>query len=347
VSSVASIVLGAGMFGGILLLPQYLQIVHGSSPTEAGLQMIPLVLGIMSGSIIAGQTIARTGKYKAFPLIGVVFIVTALVSLSFIVGADTSVWTLVPFMLLMGLGLGFNFQPVILAVQNAVSPREIGVATSSVTFFRQMGGTLGTAVFLSVLFSALPTRITQAYVHAQSTPAFQQAAAAHPDQLQQLRGAAGNLGDTSFVQTIDQALAAPFKSGFADTLDLVFLIAACVVAVGFFVLIFLPQVPLRTQSGIQAAQAGGKPGTGTDGPALAAEHAAGAAAPTSVPPPVDDADRTAEQAVDGGARNGRHGASDVRSATTGGGRHEAGAHQPTGLDSVPADHLPEGVRTRD
>ncbi|HVI19665.1 MAG TPA: MDR family MFS transporter, partial [Gaiellales bacterium] len=250
VSSIASIVLGAGMFGGILLLPQYLQIVHGSSPTEAGLQMIPLVLGIMSGSVIAGQTVARTGKYKIFPLVGVVFIVTSLVALSFIVDGDTSVWALVPFMVLLGLGLGFNFQPVILAVQNAVSPQEIGVATSSVTFFRQMGGTLGTAVFLSVLFSALPANISSAYATAANEPAFQQAAAAHPEQIQQLGSAGGNLGDTSFVQTIDQALAAPFKTGFSDALDLVFLIAAVVVALGFFVLIFLPQLPLRTQSGI-------------------------------------------------------------------------------------------------
>ncbi|PZA19880.1 MDR family MFS transporter, partial [Modestobacter versicolor] len=256
VSSVGSIVLGAGMFGGILLLPQYLQIVHGSSPTVAGLQMIPLVLGIMTGSVIAGQTTARTGKYKIFPLVGTVFIVAAMLALSVVVGADTSVWTLVPFMLLMGLGLGFNFQPVILAVQNAVSPREIGVATSSVTFFRQMGGTLGTAVFLSVLFSTLPGRIDDAYTAAQADPAFQQAAAANPDQLEQLQGAGSDLGDTSFVQSIDQALAAPFKTGFADSLDLVFLIAACVVAVGFFVLVFLPQLALRTQSGIQAAQAG-------------------------------------------------------------------------------------------
>jgi hypothetical protein len=307
--------------------------------------MIPLVLGIMSGSIIAGQTVARTGKYKLFPLVGTVFIVAALVSLSFIVGADTSVLTLVPFMLLMGLGLGFNFQPVILAVQNAVSPREIGVATSSVTFFRQMGGTLGTAVFLSVLFSALPGRIVDAYSTAQGDPAFQQAAAAHPDQLQQLSSAGSDLGDTSFVQTIDQALAAPFKAGFADTLDLVFLIAACVVAVGFFVLVFLPQLTLRTQSGIQAAQSGGTAGQGADGPAQAAEHAAGAAAPTSVEPPVDGADRSDDQA-DGDAPGGRHGATAVISAPTGGGRHEAGAHQPTGLDSVPADHLPESVRPR-
>src|SRR5690349_22844264 len=128
VSSIGSIVLGAGMFGGILLLPQYLQIVHGSSPTVAGLQMIPLVLGIMAGSIIAGQTVARTGKYKPFPLIGIVFIVAALVSMSFIVSGTTSWGSLVPFMLLMGLWLGFNFQPVILALQNAVSPREIGLA---------------------------------------------------------------------------------------------------------------------------------------------------------------------------------------------------------------------------
>src|SRR3954467_7266695 len=153
--------------------------------------MIPLVLGIMAGSIIAGQTVARTGKYKFFPLVGIVFIVAALVSLSFIVSGTTSWGVMVPFMVLLGLGLGFNFQPVILAVQNAVSPREIGVATSSVTFFRQMGGTLGTAGFLSGLFSPLPGRISDAYDAAQSDPAFQQAAAAHPDQVQQL-GSAGS-----------------------------------------------------------------------------------------------------------------------------------------------------------
>lgn len=282
VSGASSVVLGAGMFGGLLLLPQYLQIVHGSSPTEAGLQMIPLVMGIMAGSVIAGQTTARTGKYKIFPLVGTLLIVAALLSLSVVVGADTSIWALIPFMLLMGLGLGFNFQPVILAVQNAVSPREIGVATSSVTFFRQMGGTLGTAVFLSVLFSILPGRVTDAYATAQDDPAFQQAAAANPDQVQQLSDAGSDLGDTSFVQAIDPALAEPFKAGFAGSLDVVFLIAAGVVAIGFFLLIFLPQLPLRTQSGIQAAQSS----PDGDDPALASAHAAGAAAPTSTPPPA-------------------------------------------------------------
>ncbi|MFQ1001938.1 MDR family MFS transporter [Modestobacter sp. SSW1-42] len=368
VSSVSSIVLGAGMFGGILLLPQYLQIVHGSSPTEAGLQMIPLVLGIMSGSVIAGQTIARTGKYKLFPLVGVVFIVTALVSLSRIVGADTSIWALVPFMLLLGLGLGFNFQPVILAVQNAVSPREIGVATSSVTFFRQMGGTLGTAVFLSVLFTRLPGDIGGAV---------QDAAAADPaiaPQLQQAGAGGTDLSNTSFIQELPAEIALPFKTGFSHSLDVVFLLAAVVVALGFFVLLFLPQLPLRTQSGIQAAQGGADGEQPADGPALAAANAAGAAAPTSVEPPVDDADRTGESdipsaapraatgpavtraatgpAAGGGAtaarHAGRHEAADGDVDAPEGGKHEATtADQPTGLASVPADHLPEELRPRD
>ncbi|WP_324274583.1 MFS transporter [Blastococcus brunescens] len=124
--------------------------------------MIPLVAGIMTGAMSSGIAISRTGKYRVFPLVGIALMVTALLSMSFLVGPDTSVWTLVPFMVMLGLGLGFNFQPVILAVQNAVSPREMGVATSSVTFFRQMGGTIGTAAFLSILFTRLPQDIGSA-----------------------------------------------------------------------------------------------------------------------------------------------------------------------------------------
>ncbi|MGY1617173.1 MDR family MFS transporter [Geodermatophilus sp. SYSU D00691] len=288
VSSVASIVLGAGMFGGILLLPQYLQVVHGSSPTVAGLQMLPLVLGIMTGAMTSGQTIARTGRYKAFPLVGVVFMVVALVGLSLVVEADASVWTLVPFMLLLGLGLGFNMQPVILAVQNAVSPREIGVATSSVTFFRQMGGTIGTAAFLSIMFSRLGTEIPEQIrqAAASSSEAAQQAAA-----LQQA-GADTVLADTSAINAFP-ALVTPFRVGFSNALDLVFLVAAAVVAVGFFVLWFLPQLELRNQSGIQAQQAGAGEAPAPDAVPPGVErtsgeeaaHAAGAAAPTSTAPP--------------------------------------------------------------
>ncbi|MCW2533342.1 MAG: drug resistance transporter, EmrB/QacA subfamily [Blastococcus sp.] len=281
IGSVSSIVLGAGMFGGILLLPQYLQIVHDSSPTIAGLQMIPLVAGIMSGAMGSGIAISKTGKYKIYPLVGVVFIVAALVAMSFIIDADTSVWTLVPFMVLLGVGLGFNFQPVILAVQNAVRPDEMGVATSSVTFFRQMGGTIGVAAFLSILFTRLPTDIGNA-LSSSTDPRVAQAV-----QSGQLAGAV-DLSNTSYIQQLPSFLALPIKTGFSNTIDLVFLVAAAVVAIGFFVLWFLPEVPLRKESGIQARQSGAGELTGDDddSPAEDAAQAAGAAAPTSVAPPV-------------------------------------------------------------
>jgi EmrB/QacA subfamily drug resistance transporter len=283
VGSVSSIVLGAGMFGGILLLPQYLQIVHGSSPTVAGLQMIPLVAGIMTGAMGSGIAISKTGKYKIYPLVGVVFIVAALVSMSLILDANTSVWSLVPFMLLLGIGLGFNFQPVILAVQNAVRPNEMGVATSSVTFFRQMGGTIGVAAFLSILFTRLPSDIASAA---------KAAITANPSiapQFAGLKGANLTADTAAFLGTQPAAVVNAFKVGFSNSIDLVFLVAALVVAIGFFVLIFLPQVALRNESGIQAQQSGageiaGKGNDTGDATANDLAVAAGASAPTSVSP---------------------------------------------------------------
>ncbi|WP_081866405.1 MDR family MFS transporter [Blastococcus sp. URHD0036] len=271
IGGIGSVVMGAGMFGGILLLPQYLQIVHGSSPTVAGLQMIPMVAGIMTGAVSSGILIGKTGKYKVFPLVGIVFMVVALVSMSFIVGADTSIWSIWPLMVLLGLGLGFNFQPVILAVQNAVAPSEMGVATSSVTFFRQMGGTLGVAVFLSLLFTRLPVEIGNAFRSAGlGTPPFD------TDQV---------LSNTSSVGGAPPEAIHAFRVGFSESIDLVFLIAAGVVAVGFLVLLFLPQLELSNKSGIQARQAA-EEGTETGDPAEGddAVRAAGAAAPTSVSP---------------------------------------------------------------
>ncbi|MGY1752916.1 MDR family MFS transporter [Blastococcus sp. SYSU D01042] len=283
VSGIGSVVMGAGMFGGLLLLPQYLQIVKGSSATVAGLQMVPLVLGIMTGAMSSGIAISRTGRYKVFPLVGVALMVVALTSMSFVVGPDTSVWALVPFMVMLGLGLGFNFQPVILAVQNAVSPREMGVATSSVTFFRQMGGTIGTAAFLSLLFTRLPQEIGDRIgAAAASNPD----AAAQAQQLSQA-GIEEVTSDTTRIAEFP-LLVDPFREGFTASVDLVFLIAAGVVAIGFFVFLFLPQLKLSEKSGIQAAQAesaGQAPTDETDAGEQAVQ-AAGAAAPTSTPPPT-------------------------------------------------------------
>ncbi|MGR6966249.1 DHA2 family efflux MFS transporter permease subunit [Geodermatophilus sp. URMC 61] len=283
IASLGSVVIGAGMFGGLLLLPQYLQIVHGSSATVAGLQMIPLVAGIMIGAMSSGIAISRTGKYKVFPLAGTTLMAAGLLSLSFVVGAETSIWTLVPFMVLLGIGLGFNFQPAVLAVQNAVPPRQIGVATSSVTFFRQMGATIGTAAFLSVLFSRLPVDIDESLTSAAATDR-RVAQALQGGQLQ----AGSDLSDTSFIQDLPSFLALPFKAGFSDSIDLVFLIAAAVSALGFFVFLFLPQLALSNKSGIQARRAAQQTAgaASADEPAEQATQAVGAAAPTSTAPPT-------------------------------------------------------------
>jgi MFS family permease len=222
--------------------------------------MIPFVLGIMAGSIVAGQAIARTGRYRWFPIIGSSLMVTAL-ALFATIGADTPLWHTMLIMALMGLGLGGNMQPMITAVQNAVSPREIGVATSAVTFFRSMGGTLGTAVFLSVLFNVLPGKITNAFQ------------AAHLPAPTQLQGG-GDLNDTSFVQKLPGPVAHAFKVGFSDAISVVFLLALAVMLIGLIVVLFLPEIPLAQQSAQQQRAED------------AAAEAAADAAPSPLAPPV-------------------------------------------------------------
>jgi EmrB/QacA subfamily drug resistance transporter len=265
IGSLLGFLLGMGMFGGLAALPLYLQIVKGASPTEAGLLLLPMTAGIMAGSIVSGQLIARTGRYKAFPVIGSGLLVLGLLLLSR-VGVDTPLWQTMVMMTVFGVGLGFNMQPLTLALQNAVPPQDMGVATSSATFFRQMGGTLGTAVFLSVLFSTVGDRITTALRAAGTTPGFQAALAdpavvadpANAGVIQAIRDGgtvpAGALDDTSFLTHLDDRLARPFLEGFSSSVDLVFLIGALVLLVAFVVVFFLPEVPLRKESGIQARQ---------------------------------------------------------------------------------------------
>jgi EmrB/QacA subfamily drug resistance transporter len=262
--SVAALIAGMGMFGIIALLPLYLQIVKGSTPTEAGLQTLPLVLGIMSMSVLSGQLISRTGRYKVWPIIGLSLMIVGAVVLSFI-GVDTPYWQVALVMLVLGWGLGANMQPITLAVQNAMPPRDMGVATASSTFFRQMGGTLGTAVFLSVLFSSLGGHVADSFRAAAATPQFQAAladpaTAANPANapiLAGLRdgGGALSLDDSSFLADANPVLARPILEGFADSMSAVFLTAGAVLVLGLVAVAMMKEVPLRTQSGVEARNA--------------------------------------------------------------------------------------------
>ncbi|MEB8336440.1 MFS transporter [Streptomyces endophyticus] len=269
-TSFLSVLIGAGMFGGMLMIPQYLQIVKGASPTKSGLEMLPLMAGMMIASIVSGQITGKTGRYKIFPTLGTLFMVAALLLFHFKVEWDTPLWETMLYMGLFGLGLGCCMQTLVLAVQNAVPPQDMGVATASSTFFRQMGATAGTAIFLSVLFSNVGDKISEAFRSAARTADFQAALhdpavvsdPANKPVLDMVKGSGGGggdvLSDSSFIQHLDPRLAEPFKQGFADAMHVVFLIAAGVIVLAFLMVLWTKEVPLRTMSGLQAREAAEK-----------------------------------------------------------------------------------------
>lgn len=157
-ATIIGVFVGFGMFGAMLTLPLYLQLVLGATPTQSGFQMLPMILGLMISSIASGQIIARTGRYRMFPILGTAFLSAGFLDLTFL-QYNSSYWFLAGAMLLIGLGLGQLMQTLTIASQNSVGLRDMGVATSASTFFRQIGGTMGTAVLLSLLFTVLPGNI--------------------------------------------------------------------------------------------------------------------------------------------------------------------------------------------
>jgi hypothetical protein len=254
IGAAQSTIIGIGMFGGLILLPLYLQLVKGYSPTRAGLLTLPLVLGLMVSSIAAGQTTSRTGHYRIFPIIGSAALVTGMLLL-WRLSADSSLLYTSVGMLIVGAGLGMNMQTIVLAMQNAVPPGDIGVSTSSATFFRQMGGTLGVAVFLSIVYSSAQDKIRAAYQAAAQSPAFEALARAHPDQIAKLRsGGTSNstLNDTSFLNGFNATLTHPFRQGFTSSLTAAFLLGAIVLSVAFVLAVLQREVPLRTVGAQQA-----------------------------------------------------------------------------------------------
>jgi hypothetical protein len=161
-ATIIGVFVGFGMFGAMLTLPLYLQLVLGSTPTESGFQLLPMILGLMIASIVSGQIIARTGRYRIFPMIGTAFMAVGFFTLTRLV-VGSSYWLIALAMLLIGLGLGQLMQTLTIASQNSVGPRDMGVATSASTFFRQIGGTLGTAVLLSLMFAVMPANVQTSF----------------------------------------------------------------------------------------------------------------------------------------------------------------------------------------
>jgi EmrB/QacA subfamily drug resistance transporter len=227
---VAGVIVGVAMFGGITMVPQYMQVVRGYSPTEAGLLMLPLVLGIMSGSMVSGQITARTGRYKILPIVGT-FVITIGAVLYAQVHYDSPLWQPLVYGLIIGLGLGGCMQTLIIAAQVAGPRRDMGVSTASATFFRQMGGTLGVAVFLTVLFNLLPGKISDAF--GGHLPA-----GFNGGQLNALQA------NTSGLHSLPDALRIPILTGFTNSMHGVFYLAAGFALLACIVLFFMREIPL-------------------------------------------------------------------------------------------------------
>ncbi|WP_031468423.1 MFS transporter, partial [Sciscionella sediminilitoris] len=326
------LLVGLAMFGGIAMLPQYMQIVRGASPTESGFLMLPFVGGMMVFSVISGQITSRTGRYKIFPVIGTALLTGAAVLFHFRLTADTSFGELSGYMVMFGAGLGLCMQTLTLAAQNAVPVRDIGVASSTSTMTRQLGGTLGTAVFLSMLFSTVGTKIGDAFKSAANTPEFQNALA-HPSggaqsaqvaqqMAQGPQGMAALSGkvmqDSSFLQHIDHNLAHPFFVGFSNSMQMVFLAASIVAAVAFLVFLFMKEIPLRNTSGVQEKAAAAAE-AGSDGPVTAG---AGASLLDETAGPVRSIDPNEDRELVHAMANGDIGEPNGNGAN-GSGRHGA------------------------
>ena len=247
--AVIGVITGAGMFGGLAMLPLYLQIVGGSSPTRAGLELLPLTLGIMTGSIISGRVISKRGKYKMLPVAGTISLSTSLFLMTTL-NADTSFWWIAFLSFLFGLGLGGVLQPTIIAVQNAVEMKDLGVATSSVTLFRQLGATVGTSAFISILFGKVGQETQNSFATALTQPDYQKALADPANAqtvslLQAAQNSANGFDDTSWLSSANKTLIHPILEGFANSMSLVFLIGAVVVSFSIFFAIKLPDNKLK------------------------------------------------------------------------------------------------------
>jgi EmrB/QacA subfamily drug resistance transporter len=237
VTSAVGLIVGFALFGSVTYLPVYLQIVRGVSPTASGMQMLPMMAGMLTTSILSGQLISRTGRYKLFPILGTGVMTGGLFMLSRLTSSSGTLLTSA-LMLTLGVGLGMVMQVLVIVVQNSVDYRDLGVATSGATLFRLVGGSLGTAVLGAIFASRVTANLSRA--------------------LPSLAGNADAAQGMSarMLAQLPPNIRAVYAEAFTASLDTVFLVAAVVCAVGFMLTWLLPERPLRTTVAESARDAG-------------------------------------------------------------------------------------------
>jgi EmrB/QacA subfamily drug resistance transporter len=223
-ASSVSFIVGVAMFGGISFLPLFLQVVNGASATNSGLLLLPLMLGLLAASVLSGQLISRTGRYRRFPILGTAVAALAMYLLS-TMGTSTSQGTATSYMVMLGVGVGLTMQTLVLATQNAVPAADLGAATSAVNFFRSMGGSIGVAMFGALFNSALRDRIGE-------TVALGEGSSFTPES----------------IRSLPPEQVARVTEAFADALTSVFLYATPVVVVAFVLTWLVRELPLRSNA---------------------------------------------------------------------------------------------------
>jgi len=245
-TSVLGFIIGAGMFGAIVMLPLYLQVVKGNSATSAGLKLIPLMLGIVSMSIFSGKRITATGKYKIFPILGAAIMTLGLILMSTL-NETTSFGVLSIYAIMVGAGLGLSMQTIVIALQNSVDFQDMGIATSSNTFFRSLGGAFGTAIFGTIFSNRVAYYLQDNIAALQSTDP-QSLKEFDPAQLEVITT------NTSVISTLPPVIRDTVLHSFAQTFHVVFLAAAPVTFIGFVLAFFLKEKPLQSSTAHHAAK---------------------------------------------------------------------------------------------
>jgi len=246
VTSAVGFIVGFALFGAVTFLPLYLQITKGSSPTRSGLELTPLMAGVLVTSILSGNAITRWGRYRLFPIAGTAVMAVGLLLLSRLqVGTPT--WEVLGSAAVLGLGLGMVMQVLVLAVQNAVDPRNMGVATSGSTLFRQIGGSIGVSLFGTIFANRLHAELTSRLPTNAHLPAAENPAG---------------------IRALSPPLRSAFEQAFAAALHPVFLTAAGVALVAFALAWLIPNLPLRdTVAALPEVPPGTEPETGYAHPA--------------------------------------------------------------------------------
>lgn len=224
ICSLISFIIGMALFGSVTFLPLYLQVVKSATPTQAGLQLIPLMGGLLVTSIISGRIISRTGKYRLFPIVGTLFSTLGMVLLTRIT-VDSPTWHLYLFTGVLGMGLGLVMQVLVLATQNSVAAKMYGVATSGVTLFRSIGGSIGVALFGAIFTHVLQTNLSRLLPEGVEIPSGMNPAAIHH---------------------LPDALRLDYLNAFGSAIHAAFTIAACIMVTAFVLSWLLREAPLKT-----------------------------------------------------------------------------------------------------